>query len=68
MDKQTLFAMLQSIRERYMLGPKIGDYEIGARVDFALSKELIKRSEDGNFIITDKGIDLLEGRLKWEDI
>jgi repressor of nif and glnA expression len=68
MDEQTLIAMLKSIRKNNMLGPKIGDHEIGARITYALDKGLIKRFTNANFAITEKGIDLLEGRLSWENL
>jgi len=69
MDRQTLIAMLQSVRKNNMLGPKIGDdLEIGAHVDFALSYGLIKRAHNGNFVITIKGLDLLDGKLSWESL
>jgi len=68
MDRQTLLVMLQSIRKNNMLGPKTGDFEIGIRIQFAIDKGLIKRSKDGNFLITEKGTDLLDGKLNWEDV
>jgi len=60
--------MLQNIRDARYLGPKTGDYAVGDRVNFALEKGLIGRSDRGNFIVTDKGIGLLEEKVKWENL
>jgi len=68
MDKKTILKMLESIRQTNSVGPKLGDYELGARVTFALDHGLIERSEHGNFIITPKGTDLLNGKLPWEEL
>ena len=69
MDRQTLIAMLESVRKNNMLGPKIGDeLEISELLDFALSKGLIQRAHNGNFVITIKGINLLEEKLSWESL
>jgi hypothetical protein len=68
MEKQALIEMLQSIRKDNMLGttgsyPDIGDY-----IDFALNNDLIIRTFKGNFSITNKGIDMLEGKMSWEEL
>lgn len=68
MDKQTLIEMLQSIRKDHMLGPATGAYEIIDQIDFALQHALISRTYKGNFAITNRGIDLLEGKLSWDDL
>jgi len=68
MDKQTLTDMLESIRKEHMLGPKTDPGEIGERIDFAIGHGLIVRTFKGNFSITNKGLDLLEGKLSWDDI
>ena len=60
--------MLHYIRSDKFLGPKTGDYPIGERVIYALEKGLLMRSATGNFILTEKGLALLDGRLSWENL
>ena len=67
MDKQALLEMLQSIRKDHMLGPKTCAYDIGDYIDFAVKHGLIIRTFKGNFAITDKGLDLLDQKLSWEE-
>ena len=68
MDKDSLIRMLRNIRDNKYLGPKTDDSPIGDLVAYALDKGLIERSERGNFIVTEKGCDLLEERLSWESL
>jgi predicted transcriptional regulator len=68
MDKDTIFLMLDNIKKSGLIGPKKGNYAIGARVDFALQKELIKRLETGGFAITEKGNNLLENKTSWDSL
>lgn len=60
--------MLRNIRDARFLGPITGDYSVGDRINYALEKGLIERSSTGNFIITDKGLGLLEERVSWENL
>ena len=66
MDRECIIQMLQHISTNKFLGPKIGDYPVGDRVIYALEKGLIARSNTGNFMITEKGSELLEDKLSWE--
>ena len=68
MDKDCIIQMLQHIRDKQFLGPKTGDYPVGDRVVYALEKDLIKRSDNGNFMITEKGSELLDEKLNWESL
>lgn len=68
MDKNVILLMLGSINATGLVGPKEGHFTIGERVDFAIGKGLIVRSDDGNFELTDKGAELLDGGINWEDI
>ncbi|HTI59249.1 hypothetical protein [Mucilaginibacter sp.] len=68
MDKNIILLMLESIKATGFVGPKEGRFTIGERVDFALGKGLIVRSDDGNFELTDKGAELLDGVINWEDL
>lgn len=68
MDKECIIQMLQYIRNDKFLGPKTGDYSIGERVVYALDKGLIARSATGNFMITEKGSELLDQKLNWESL
>ncbi|MGZ3944560.1 MAG: hypothetical protein ACXVIY_10695 [Mucilaginibacter sp.] len=68
MDKECIIQMLQHIRANKFLGPKTGDYPVGDRVVYALEKDLIKRSDTGNFTINKKGSELLEEKLNWESL
>lgn len=68
MNEDTIVIMLKSIRETSLVGAKYGNHEIGDRVDFAFSKDLIRRLETGSFALTQKGDDLLDGKIKWKDI
>jgi len=60
--------MLESIKETHSVGAKQGNYEIGDRINFAIDNHLITRTETGTFLITEKGNDLLEGKLKWTEL
>lgn len=60
--------MLGHIKHEVLIGPKTGDYTIGERVDYAIDKGLITRSESGNFKITPKGDDFLNGKVRWEEL
>jgi len=68
MDKDCIVQMLQHIRNDRYLGPKTDTYPIGERVLYALEKGLIDRSDRGNFIVTDKGLNLLEEKVRWESL
>lgn len=68
MDKESIIQMLQYIRNDKYLGPKTGDYAVGDRVIYALDKGLIMRSDTGNFVITNKGSELLDQKLNWESL
>lgn len=68
MDKKAIVLMLESVKNTHLIGAKYGDYEIGERVNFAINHNLVIRSETGTFLITEKGTDLLEGRLKWAEL
>jgi predicted transcriptional regulator len=60
--------MLHNIQNNGFVGPKTGNYPVGDRVRFALEKGLIVRSATGNFILTEKGLDLLEEKVRWESL
>ncbi|MBS1531127.1 MAG: hypothetical protein JSU01_12530 [Bacteroidetes bacterium] len=68
MDKDCIVQMLHHIRDDKYLGPKTDDYPIGERITYALEKGLICRSERGNFIVTEKGLGLLEEKVEWENL
>jgi len=68
MDKDCVVQMLQHIRNERFLGPKTDTYPIGERVSYALEKGLIGRSDKGNFIVTDRGLALLEEKVRWESL
>ncbi|HWD89071.1 MAG TPA: hypothetical protein VG367_13155 [Mucilaginibacter sp.] len=68
MDKDCVVRMLLNIRDNKYLGPKTDDSPIGELVAYALEKRLINRSDTGNLILTDKGCDLLEEKVSWENL
>jgi hypothetical protein len=68
MDRDTIFLMLENIKKSGLLGPKASNDTIGARVDFALQKKLIKRLDTGSFIVTEKGNNLLENKSSWDSL
>ena len=68
MDKETIVSMLTSVKETASIGPKVGPFNLGERIDFAINKGLLKRSAIGNFAITPKGEDLLAGKIDWEKL
>jgi len=68
MDKEVIVLMLESVKNTHLIGAKYGDYEIGERVNFAINNNLVTRTETGTFLITEKGNDLLEGKLKWTEL
>lgn len=68
MDKDCVVGMLRNIKNKGFVGPKTGDYAVGDRVQFALEKGLIARSATANFILTEKGLDLLEEKVRWESL
>lgn len=68
MNKECVVQMLQHIRDNQYLGPKTDNFPIGERVIYALDKGLIDRSINGNFIVTEKGAELLEEKVNWESL
>jgi len=68
MKKEIITLLLDSVKKTNSVGPKIGNHNIGERVIYAMDKELIDRTNDGNFVVTKKGEDLLNGKLEWDDI
>lgn len=68
MDKEAIVLMLNSIKEKSLIGPKIGSGGPGDRIAFALEKKLMERTGSGNFVITQKGLDLLAGDIDWRSL
>jgi hypothetical protein len=68
MDKEPIMLMLQSIKNTASVGPKPYKYTPGDRVLFALEHGLLARSSTGNLVMTEKGDNLLTGKLNWESL
>jgi hypothetical protein len=68
MDKEPIMLMLQSIKSTASVGPKPHQYIPGDRVLFALEHGLLVRSSTGNLVMTEKGDNLLVGKLNWESL
>jgi hypothetical protein len=68
MDKNAIILMLNNIKNTNSIGALRDSYEIGERINFAINKNLITRLDTGSLRITEKGIDLLENKISWEDI
>lgn len=64
-DEQSMIAMIAHIKHQKLIGPNTDDHPIAERVEYALDKGLITHLRDGNFKITAKGEDLLNGSLPW---
>ena len=63
MNKKAVLDLLQNVHVHMYIGFSTLD-----TVRFAIEKELLKRTGTGNFMLTDKGLDLLNGNIKWENI
>ena len=64
----TIIALLHNIKEKNILGAPIEDFDIAEAIAFVIDKELVIRTEYGNFELTNKGLDLLFGVITWESL
>jgi len=63
MDKEVVPNLLQNIYVNKFVGVSPID-----ALTFSIEKELIERTEIGNFKLSDKGLSFLKGDIKWESI
>src|SRR5581483_12483615 len=68
MNKDTIIELLKDIKHQQALGTNRYGSEVFDTLNYALNKELISRTDYGNLMLSDKGADLLEGKLSWEAI
>ena len=64
----TIIALLHNIKEKNILDAPIEDFDIAEAIAFVIDKELVIRTEYGNFELTNKGLDLLFGVITWESL
>jgi len=63
MNKEAVLHLLQNIFAHQLIGIASID-----TINFAIEKELLKRTEQGNFVLSNKGMLFLNGNLNWEDL
>jgi len=68
LKETTIIALLQDIKEKNFLGAPVENIDIAAAITFVTDKELVTRTEYGNFELSNKGLDLLFGAISWESL
>jgi predicted transcriptional regulator len=63
MDKNNVLILLNTIKTKKYVGSM--PVEV---ITFAIEKELVERTEIGNFQLTQKGLDLLDKKLDWKQL
>ena len=68
MKKRAIELLLMSIQEKSLISVPLDGDQIIEAVQFALNKELISRTELGNFKLTKTGTDVLASKLRFESL
>jgi len=63
MNKEAVLNLLQNIYFHQFAG-----IESIETIEFAIEKQLLERTEFGNFKLSVKGMLFLNGEIKWEDL
>lgn len=60
-----MLLILKNIRDTNYIGPIANQPDLGEYINYGLNKGLIKRTETGNFLLSIKGYQLLDGMIDW---
>ena len=68
MDKHDIMLLLDCISKGRLIDIPLEGWRIIHAVDFAVNSQLVTRTEIGNFILAERGSDLLTGKVSWDSL
>ncbi|MBS1532583.1 MAG: hypothetical protein JSU01_19925 [Bacteroidetes bacterium] len=68
MEKETIILLLTSINEKNRIDVPLPTDQIIDAIRFATAKDLVTRTDQGNFLLSTRGLSLVNNELPWEKI
>lgn len=68
MDKHDIILLLDCISKNRLIDIPLEGWRIINAVDFAVSNQLVTRTEMGNFKLSEKGSGILNDTISWESL
>jgi len=68
MKEITIIALLHNIKEKKFVGAPAQDTDIADAINFVIDKQLVTRTNYGNFEISNTGLELLHNNISWNSL